>query len=227
MSSSNEKVIAELKTYLESDKWKKLRTKNPKYTQWIENITDKDISFGPNPKFILGKVYGNSTAVGESSYGNTTSQRTISLDHVSVTKCFVDLSNRADKKTLLKAHKAYYTGSQFYYQNQAREIAKQDGKYKTYEHLSDLNFNSKSYRLNRYNIEYVGETKSCSLWPILAKQGERNVFIGYRDEHTGKSVIDFEIVPPMPPVKKLIIGGIVVAIIAIGALVFSLGKCFL
>ncbi len=223
MASTKERVIQELKKYLASDQWKKLRRKNPKYTQWVESLTDKDISFGANPKFILGKVHANSTGVGESSYGNTKTQRTVSMDHVSSQKCFVDLSNRADKKTLERGHANFYTGSKFYYQKQAFEIAKQDGKVETSCYLSDLNFMPKSSRVNRYHIEYTSNTQSCSLWPILAKKGDKTEFIGFWEEH-GKNVdIDLEIAPPIPPLKKLLIFGIIATVVAVGVgLIFLL-----
>ena len=113
--SAQESVIKELKSFFNSEEWKKLRSKNPKYIDWIENLTDKDIFFGDSPKFIKGKVWGNSTGVGESTYGNTTTQRTISMDHISLNKCFVDLSNKADKRTLRRAFENFgFTSEKFY-----------------------------------------------------------------------------------------------------------------
>ena len=218
--SAQESVIKELKSYFNSEEWKKLRSKNPKYIDWIENLTDKDIFFGDSPKFIKGKVWGNSTGVGESTYGNTTTQRTISMDHISLNKCFVDLSNKADKRTLRRAFENFgFTSEKFYYQNQAADIAREDGKRETRSSLYDLNFTPKSHRLNRYHIEYTSGVINCSIWPIFAKNGEKNVFIGFWEEHDGKAELDFEIKPPMTPVKKLITFGVIAVAVIVGLLI--------
>jgi len=221
--TAKERVISELKAYLNSEKWQGLRNKNSKFTNWIEQLSEKDVVFGANPKFITAQVWGNSTAVGESSYGDTTTQRTIAMDHLSSNKCFVDISNKADKKTLKRGFANFgFTSEKFYYQTQASEIAKKDGKYKTESNLRSLNFTQKSHRLNSYDLRYTSDVISCSLWPIYAKQDEKDVFLGFWEEHNGKAEIDFEITPPMTPLKKLITFGVIGAVVLIGALILIL-----
>ncbi len=218
--TAKERVISELKAYFESVAWQSLRKKNFKYTEWIEKINEENLFFGENPKFITGQVWGNSTGVGESVYGDTTTQRTIALDHLSINKCFVDLSNKADKKTLKRGFANFgFTSEKFYFQKQIADIAREDGKYKTQSNLRSLNFTPKSYRLNRYSLRYTGETISCSLWPIYAKQGKKDVFLGFWEEHNGKAQIDFEIKPPMTPLKKFIAIGVIAIAVLIGALI--------
>lgn len=224
--SVKSKVIAKLKTYLQSDAWQKIKNKNKKYAQFLESITEDDIDWGAKPGFIKGRVHGNSTGVGESSYGNTTTQRTVAMNHVTGEKWFVARSCTANKKALERAFENFGFKGNFYYQKDIRSLAEKDGKSEINSHLYSLNFSPKSYRLNTYNVEYTSDVYWCKLWPIVATKtinGKKVQHeIGYWEEHDGKEKIDIIPSPPLSTSKKLIIAG-VIAVAAIGlAILLSL-----
>ncbi|MBO5214609.1 MAG: hypothetical protein J6B79_00275 [Clostridia bacterium] len=223
--SAKSKVIAKLQSYLKSDAWQKLKNKNKKYTQFLESLTEEDIDWGAKPGFIKGRVYGNSTGSGESTYGDTTTRRTVSINHVTNEKWFVPLSCKASKKTLERAFENFGFKSEFYYYKDVRALAEKDGKLEVNSDLYSLNFIPKEYRLNTYNVEYTSEIYWCKLWPIVAKKtidGKKMQYeIGYWEEHDGKETIDIKPVPPLTPLKKLIIAGVIAAaVVGLALLLF-------
>ena len=223
MASAQERVIGQLKKHFESEEWQRTRTKDSKYAEWLENLTDKDITFGDSPKFIYGKVWGNSTGVGESTYGETTTQRTISIDHLSENICFVDLMNKADKKTLQRAFKNFrLAGGKFYNQDKVYDLAEKEGKRAVKRNLEDLNFSFKSHRLNRYKMQYTSDVITCSLWPIYAKKDDQKKFIGFWEERDGNAKIDLDLYSPMTTKGKIITIGVIAALAIIIALILIL-----
>ncbi|MBR2967001.1 MAG: hypothetical protein IKC52_06020 [Clostridia bacterium] len=216
MATVEERALQALKNYISSEQWQKNAKKHKKIHEILQNATADNIVFGGKPKFVLGRVVGNATGVGESTYGDTTTRRTVSMNFTSGQKCFVDLGCTADEGTLERAYKKNFTGSKYYHQREASEIAESVGGSEVRSHLYDLNFTPKSTRINRYHIEYTSEVYTYKLWAIYVTyqkgRKQKQIKIGYWDEMDCDTKIDIDVDIPLTFGEKVLATLITIAI---------------
>ncbi len=228
MASVEERALKALQNYISTEQWKKSARKHKKIDEILQNATAENIVFGSKPRFVLGKVVGNATGVGESTYGDTTTRRTVSMNFSSGQKCFVDLGCTADEGTLERAFKKEFTGPKFRYQREAGEIAESVGGSEVRKHLRDLNFTPQSTRVNRYHIEYTSEVYTYKLWAIYVTyqkgRKQKKIKIGYWDEMDGNTQIDIDVELPLTFGEKLL--SVVLTIVVWGGII-ALGSYLL
>ena len=229
MATVEERALQALNNYISGEHWQKNARKHKKIHEILQNATAENIVFGSKPRFVLGKVVGNATGVGESTYGDTTTRRTVSMNFSSSQRCFVDLGCTADEGTLERAHKKNFTGDKFFYQREASEIAESVGGAKVRSHLRDLDFTPQSTRINRYHIEYTSEVYTYKLWAIYVTyqkgRKQKKIKIGYWDEMDGNTKIDIDVDVPLTFGEKVLATLITIAIwggiIALGSFLLS------
>lgn len=223
MATAKERVISELKKYFKTDDWAKAKKRNPVFAETLEKADATDISFGEQPQFIIGRVYGNATASGISYFEDTKTQRTISMNFRTRKLLFTSLHNTASKKTCQEAVKRFdYNTDKYYNQTEDYRLAKAEGTRVCSRELSDLNFmmEEKECMLNRYGIEYTDSAFKCPLWPIEVNSAKtkgktKKIEIGYWEEHNGKTVIDLNVKAPLTATTKLIIAGAIAGTVSL------------
>jgi len=228
-NNASAQVISRLQRYFTEDNWlDKAKKKNPNFASTIENLSAEKIHFGKQPTFVRGYVSGNSTASGESTYGDTTTRRTISMDFTTDEKLFISYSNKADDTTCQAAADYVlkgFTNRDIYHQSDARSIAEKHGKNVCNRSLLDLNFFMKDYRLNRYDLHLTTNPFTVPIWPIYADITDENgkayqKWIGYWYTKNNEDFIHLNIGVPMTGKNKMILFGAIAgaAIIAIAVL---------
>ena len=227
-NNAKTQVINRLKRYLNEEDWLvRARKKNPHFASEIENLSEKQISFGDQPTLTRGYIKGNATGSGENTYGDTTTRRTVSIDFTTDEKLFAQIGNKASMETCRAATEYVLTGfnaSDVLETLDARKVADERGKYLCRQSLSDLNFSMNDYRLNRYNIVTTSDPFRVPIWPIMAtieseKGKEREIFLGYFYTSNKKNYIHLNIAIPLTGKQKWtifgVISGIVLVLIAI------------
>ncbi|MBO5906591.1 MAG: hypothetical protein J6Q85_00360 [Clostridia bacterium] len=231
-SVEKNQVIDRLRRYLNENEWlEKARNKNPDFAQAIEGIQADSIYFGDGPILSRGYVWGNSTGSGESTYGDTTTKRTTSIDFNTDEYLIVADENAASMATCRAATRYVldgYNTSDVITKYEARSIAEKEGKRLCRQALSDLNFGMSECRLNRYGIEYTSEPIKVPIWPIFTDIVDSNgkstsVHLGYYYRCDNKDYIQMDISVPMTAKNKLIMfGAIAAAAIVVIVIIASL-----
>lgn len=208
-------VLEAFKRYCADGGLKQIKKKSPRLAEQMRALLPEDIDLGPRPYLIFCCVEGNSTAVGESTFGNTISQRTVSIDHCTEPKLFMMNNNAADKRDCKKAALRFnygdrvYKGTDDFYlaEAQGRELCKRD--------LSDLNFSMKSYRLNRWKLVRAGEPFNAPIRHIYAniKSGnkQKKISLGYLVDKNGVLNADFNVTIPALRRRLAVVCGVGVA----------------
>lgn len=218
------KVITNLKSFINSNGWlEKAKKRNPLFSEKIENASEDSISFGYAPTLASGYVTGNSTASGESTYGDTTTRRTISMDFDTEEHLFISSKNLAEKHVCKAAAKTFFSGWTLHTIAESDMIAEKRGRAVCSQSLSDLNFTMKEYRLNRYSFIPTADDLTLEFWPMYfnykIEDKEYSIPIGYCYSKDNKDYIDINVNIPLTKKQQLIIIGAAIAIIAIVALI--------
>lgn len=201
----------------------KAQKKNAVFARKIQALTARDISFGDNPEFFTAHMEGNCTAVGEKTYGDTKTQRTISFDFSTVIYLFLSPGNTAERKTCKDALKYIneLKGYDKYHSIESSEsLATQFGKQLARQNLSDLNFSMDEFRLNRWHQQQRSEMYRPPIWPIYGQISKENgkpqkVHLGYWYRNNGEDYVGFEIDVPMTKKGKWILAGVIGAAVLI------------
>lgn len=220
-------IVSKIKSYISTEGWlEKAKKRNPEFAAKIENVNEDSITFGNAPTFVTGYVTGNSTAVGESTYGDTTTQRTISMDFDTSEYLFISNRNSAEKSVCKAAAKIFYNGWSLHTIAESDLLAEKYGKGVCRQSLNDLNFNMKEYRLNRYNFVATSDNFTPEFWPMFfnykVEDKELCVPIGYCYSNGNNDSIDINISIPLTGRQKWIIFGAIAAVVAVVALILIL-----
>ncbi|MBQ9121822.1 MAG: hypothetical protein IJY12_05640 [Clostridia bacterium] len=215
-------ILSHLKQYLGEGWSEKARRKNADFAAAVEALSANELTFGAQPTFVYGYVEGSSTASGEKEYGNTKSQRTISMEFSTNTCLFIDPDeNRASKETC-KAAPKYLKNipAEIHSTAESESMANRYGKDLCRQSLWDLDYSMKEYRLNRFHFRAASDPFKAPIWPIygatLLKGKVKDTLLGYWIKEGGKDYIDIDIHIPMTKTKKFLIFG-VIAILAVAA----------
>ena len=224
MAKPEESVIKALKEYLNSSEWQLRKNKNRDFTDFLSKATEKDIFFGSQPIFLCGNVVGSMTGVGESTFGDTVSQRTVRIDFTTPEYLFIASGNNADKATINEALKRFDYAAKAYSSSNLWGLAYDYGVDVVNDDLRGLNYTPKSHTLRSYDLERTSEDFKCPLWPIFlryTKAGgkQKNIRIGYWQGDGKDSEIDLNIAPPATGKQKLITAAIIAGVVIILAII--------
>lgn len=225
-------VIEQLKKYLVTEFKTDDKDSKKKFLSIVEGLTEDDISFGPLPTFFYGYLQCNSTGVGESSFGNTETRRTVARDYRTDELLFIDGHEDTCRKGLqlflLKSGQTVV----YYKKSEAETIAKRQGFEIHRQYFSDLNITLRDHRLNRYQLHYTKEPFTLPIRAIFGKTKQDEKFVlGYVYTKNETEHIVFEIQePPKAEKSKLSTGcllgllGLVFPPLWIGLLFYELVK---
>ena len=228
---SNDQVIVRLQRYLKEKAWlEKATKKNPFFAHEIESLTADQISFGYQPTFVRGYITGNSTGSGESTYGDTKTKRTTSIEFNTGEKLFIADNNKALTETCRAAASYVMDGfspSDVISKRDARSVAEKYGKERCREALSDLNFPMSEYRLNRYAVHTTSDAFRVPIWPIYAsiqtvKGDKKDIFIGYYYTSQNDKYIHLDIDVPLTGAQKWIIFGAIAGAVTVAITLISM-----
>ena len=160
----------------------------------LKGIKAEDIAIGEEPEYFYAYMECNSTGVGESSFGGTTTQRTVALDYKTDEFLFIDGHVSAGQKGLeiflLKPGETI----NFYKKDDIVKVAKTHGFNLHMQYFRDLNFRLTDHRLNRYTVKVTHGPTTYPIRPILAKYNDKGNMctIGYLYEKDGMEYIIIE-----------------------------------
>ena len=229
-NNANYEVIDRLKRYFNEDDWLiKAKKKNLDFAEAIEGLKAEDIYYGDRPTLIRGYVWGNSTGSGESTYGDTTTKRTTSIDFNTDEYLFVADNNTATIPTCRAAARFVVDGfgsSDVVTKSEAHSIAEKEGKRVCRQALSDLDFNMSDCRLNRFGVQYTSDPVEVPIWPIFADINKSNgkstsIHMGYYYTYENTNYIHLDIATPMTDKAKLILFGAIAAAATIAVIIIS------
>lgn len=187
-------ILLHLQQFIDSKSNTEQNKKMKRTLAALENISESDIIIGDEPKYFKAFIECNSTGVGESSFGGTTTRRTVALDYTTDELLIIDGHIGAGVKGLqLFVLKAGQTVT-YYRKDEIVKAAKQHGFNLHLQNFRDLNFTLTDHRLNRYNVNTTYGPVSYPIRPIMASVNDKGDLctIGYVYEKDGKEYVIIE-----------------------------------
>lgn len=153
----------------------------------LGRVTTENLMIGDPPSYFRARLECNSTGVGESSFGGTTTQRTVAMDYTTDELFFID----GDEATARKGLELFYLKRgqtlNYYRKNEAKKVATREGFLRHSRSFHDLNFHLTDHRLNRFSMQITQNPFSAPIRPISAVLSEKGdkIMIGYIYEADG------------------------------------------
>ncbi len=184
-------ILTHLQKYLQSEE---AAGRASRFLSVLGSVTEEDISFGAQAKCFYAYMRCNSTGVGESSFGGTKHQRTVSRDYVTDEYLFVEGHTKTCEKALSLFHLKPGQKTTFHKASEVEKLAKDYGFFMQRQYFLDLNMLITSHRLNRYTVNKTKGPFTYPICPIYAATSKYSdkVVIGYIYEMNGKEHILIE-----------------------------------
>lgn len=161
----------------------------------IESASAEDIIFGEYPSFFCAYMECNSTGVGTSHFGNTTTQNTVALDYTTDQYLFIDGHEGAAIKGLEYFVLKPGETANYYKKSSIKDLAEAYGFELHLQRFRDLNISLTSHRLNRCNVKITRDPTSLPIRPIFLATPKSNkpilVGYGYIENSEDYIIVDF------------------------------------
>ncbi len=189
----NMTVLRHLHEFIRANEASGASKNNSRLFNELKTISPEDIYFGDAPQYFVAYINCNSTGVGESTYGNTKSQRTVARDYVTDEYLFIDGHLGAGKKGLELFYLKQGEIINFYSKDDIVKTAKEYGFNLHLQYFRDLNYSLTDHRLNRYNVNVTKGPFTYPVRPIFATTSKsKQVLIGYTYQANGTEYIIIE-----------------------------------
>ena len=183
-------VETELKASPQKDKREK------RLLSQLGSLSERDISFGPLPKYVYGYLECNSTGVGRSTFGNTETQRTVSRDYVTDEILFIDGHEATCKKGLELLLLKQGERINYFKKSEMKKAANHYGVLIHGQYFRDLNFSVYDHRVNRYVFRQTKQEFSAPIRAVFMKneKEDKKILLGYvyEKDRTESVLIDID-----------------------------------
>lgn len=188
--------------YLRQHAQKRLRSgddiskKEKKIFSYIESASAEDIVLGEYPNYFCAYMECNSTGVGTSSFGNSTTQHTVALDYTTDQYLFIDGHEGAAVKGLEYLVLRPGETADYYKKSYIKDLAESYGYNLHLQRFRDLNILLNSHRLNRYAARITKGPTTLPICPIYlaVSNSSKPILVGYKYTENGNDYIipDFD-----------------------------------
>ena len=120
-------ILRHLGIYIDSQKEKDPDKNTEQTLSVLKSLTEKEISFGEQPRYFFAYVECNSTGVGTSTFKGTETQRTIARDYVLEERLFIDGHIGAGAKGLSLFYLKPNQTINYYKKSDITKLAKEQG----------------------------------------------------------------------------------------------------
>lgn len=161
----------------------------------LKNVTVDDITFGDTPSYFCAYLTCNSTGVGTSSFGSSTTQRTVSMDYTTDELLFID----GHEGTAVKGLEIFYLNPgeviNYHKKSDMKKVANSYGVKLHSQQFHDLNISLNDHRVNRYKANITKSPFSYPIRPIFVAmfEVEQPILVGYIYELEGQEYIIIEL----------------------------------